>query len=172
MARGPSDNAERRPVMGCSSSRRSWGWEGRGEREEGMEGGRALLCKRIVRSLTSATQVCVRRFLVRSHTALCEAPPSLGWWRQLSRMSLGAGRTSQHGFFFSLSVFIYASKLQLECLFPVILIKWQPCGSLPSWFKESWLVCFRNLSWKEENSTRHLSWPSQERRNNIILEAV
>lgn len=168
---GPPDNAQRWPVMGCSST--AGGAWGEKREDGGMEGWRerALLCKGIVRWLTSATQVCVRKLFMGSHSSPAWSTPSLGWWRQ-SRMSLYRQNQPTWLLFLFLSIFIYASKLQLERLFPVMLIKWQLCRSLPSWFKESCLVFFRNLSWKEENATWHLSRPSQERRNNIVLEAV
>lgn len=49
--------------------------EGERGREGGMEGGRALLCKWIVRWLTSATQVCVRKLFVGSHSSPAWSTP-------------------------------------------------------------------------------------------------
>lgn len=103
-----------------------------------------------------------------------EAPPSLGWWT-VGKDGTRYGQNQLTQLFFlsvSLLIFIYASKLSLKCLSPVVLIKWQPYRSLPPWFKENCPVFFRNLSWREEKSTRHANPPAEERRNNIILEAV
>lgn len=56
--------------MGCSSiAGGPWGEKAEGEGERGREGGRALLCKRIVRWLTSATEVCVRKLFVGTHNS-------------------------------------------------------------------------------------------------------
>lgn len=154
--------------MGCSST-------AGGRRGVHVEGRRGLPCKRFVRELTRAVYVCVRKLSVGSH--------SNPLWstlihRLVETVNKDGTRYRQNWLtqiffiFVSLFLFIYASKLWLKCLSPVVLIKWQPYWSFPLWFKEKRPVVFRNPSLREEALTRHLSWPSQERRNNIILEAV
>lgn len=154
--------------MGCSNT-------AGGRRPAHAEGGRGLLCKWFVRQLTSATYVRVRKLSAGSHSNPTWSTPVL---RLVETVGKGGTRYGQNQltqlFFLSVSllIFIYASKLWLKCLSPVVLIKWQLYWSLPPWFKENCPVFFRNLSWREKNSTRHPSPPSEERRNNIILEAV
>lgn len=159
----PSDKAWRWSVMGCSSTAGG----PRGEHAEGelsctnSSAGCVCMYVCICLSMCVCVSLCVRESCMQ-HV--------LGCRRQA--VMVRTGHTDwYHHYSFSPCFYVLRHLHHSWSALPVVLKKWQLRWSLRgTWLKEKHSVFFRNLGWR--GPPRHPTQSSQERRKNIILEAL